>query len=106
VVAVAVANEAFRVRTPQVKKAVVESPHNVVEDPLNSLLVLLRRLLHEPTDVADGEHQVRPRVGEVGKAPHKALILCGVHILIHTIMTQLQPLLHRSENWVAVSEPC
>jgi hypothetical protein len=50
---------------------VVESPCNIADDPLHSLLVLHRRSLHEPTNVADGECQVRLRVGEVAKAHHK-----------------------------------
>jgi hypothetical protein len=66
VVAVAVANEACRTGTPRVEQAIVESIRirDVAEDPLDNLLVLLRWSLHEPTDVADGERQVRPCVGE------------------------------------------
>jgi hypothetical protein len=36
-------------------EAVVESPRNIADDPLHSLLVLRCRSLHEPTNVADGE---------------------------------------------------
>jgi hypothetical protein len=44
-------------------------------------------------------------VGEVAKAPHKMPVLCGIHFLYRAIAGQLQPLLHRSESWVAVDEP-
>jgi hypothetical protein len=44
-------------------------------------------------------------VDEVTKAPHKTSILCSVHLLRRAAATQLQPLLHRSESWVAVGEP-
>jgi hypothetical protein len=53
----------------------VESPCNIADDPLHNVLVLHRRSLHEPTNVADGECQVRPCVGEVAKAPHKTPVL-------------------------------
>jgi hypothetical protein len=49
VVAVAVLDEVCLPRTPRVVETVVESPRNVADDPLHSLLVLRRRLLHEPT---------------------------------------------------------
>ena len=52
VVAVAVRDEVCRPRAPRVVEAVVESPRNVADDPLHSLLVLRRRSLHEPTNVA------------------------------------------------------
>jgi hypothetical protein len=86
-------------------KIVIESPRNIADDPLHSLLVLHCRSLHEPTNVADGECQVRPCVGEVAKTPHKTSILRSVHLLCRAVATQLQSLLHRSESWVAVSEP-
>ena len=57
VVAVAVPDEVCRPRAPRVVEAMVESPRNVADDPLHSLLVLRRRPLHEPTNVADGECQ-------------------------------------------------
>jgi hypothetical protein len=86
-------------------KIVVESPRNIADDPLHSLLVLRCRSLHEPTNVADGECQVRPCVGEVAKTPHKTPVLRSVHLLRRAIATQLQSLLHQSESWVAVGEP-
>jgi hypothetical protein len=46
-------------RTPRVVDTMVESPRNVADNPLHSLLVLRRWSLHEPTNVADGECQVR-----------------------------------------------
>jgi hypothetical protein len=59
VVAVTVPDKVCLPMAPQVVEAVVESPCNIVDDPLHSLLVLRHRLLHEPTNVADGECQVR-----------------------------------------------
>jgi hypothetical protein len=73
--------------------------------PLHSLLVLRRWSLHERTNIADGECHVRPCVGEVVKAPHKTPVLRSVHLLRRAVAAQLQPLLHRSERWVAVGEP-
>jgi hypothetical protein len=84
---------------------VVESPRNVADDPLHSLLVLRRRSLQEQTNVADGVCQIRSCVDEVAKAPHNTPVLSSVHLLRRAITTQLQPLLHRSESWVASSEP-
>jgi hypothetical protein len=66
--------------------------------------VLRRRSLHEPTDVANGEGQVWPCVGEVAKAPHKTSVLCSIHFLRRAIAAQLQSLLHQSESWVAIGE--
>jgi hypothetical protein len=66
--------------------------------------MLRRRSLQEPTNVADGVCQVRPCVDELAKAPHKTLVLCSIHLLRRAVATQLQPLLHRSESWVAVGE--
>ena len=54
VVAVAAPDEVCCPRAPRVVEAVVESPRNVADDPLHSLLVLRRRSLHELTNVADG----------------------------------------------------
>jgi hypothetical protein len=104
-VAVTVPNEVCRSGAPRVVETVVESPRNIADDPLHSLLVLRRRSLHEPTNVADGERQVRPCVGEVANAPHKTPVLGSVHLLCPAITAQHQPLLHRSESWVAVGEP-
>jgi hypothetical protein len=67
--------------------------------------MLRRQSLHEPTNVADRECQVRPCVGEVAKAPHKTLVLCSVHLIRRAVATQLQSFLHWSERWVAVGEP-
>jgi hypothetical protein len=105
VVAVAVPDKVCLLRAPRVVEAVIESPHNIADNPLHSLLVLRCRLLHESTNVADGECQVRPCVGEVAKAPHKTPVLCSVHLLHRAVAAQLQSLLHRSESWVAVGEP-
>jgi hypothetical protein len=58
VVAVAVPDKVCLPRSPQVLEAVVESPRNIADDPLHSLLVLRCRSLDEPTNVADGECQV------------------------------------------------
>jgi hypothetical protein len=77
-------------------EAVVESPRNIADDPLHSLLVLHRRSFHEPTNVADRKRQVWPCVGEVAKASHKTPLLCGVHFLRRAVTAQLQPLLHQS----------
>jgi hypothetical protein len=103
--AVAVPDKVCLPKTPQVVEVVVESPYNIADDPLHSLLVFCHQSLHEPTNVADGEYQVRLCVGEVVKAPHKMLVLRSVHLLHHAVAAQLQPLLHRSESWVAVGEP-
>jgi hypothetical protein len=105
VVDVAVPDKVCLPRAPQVVDVVVESPRDIADDPLHSLLVLRCRSLHEPTDVADGECQVQPCVLEVAKAPHKTPVLCSVHLLRRAVMAQLQFLLHRSESWVAVGEP-
>jgi hypothetical protein len=53
-VAVAVPDKVCLPRAPRVVETVVESPRNIVDDPLHSLLVLCRRSLQEPTNVADG----------------------------------------------------
>jgi hypothetical protein len=90
---------------PQVVEAVVESPCNIADDSLHSLLMLRRQSLHEPTNVADVECQVWSCVGEVVKAPHKTPVLCSIHLLHCAITAQLHSLLHRSESWVTVSEP-
>jgi hypothetical protein len=104
VVAVAVPDKVCLPRAPRVVETVVESPRNIADDPLHSLLMLRRRSLQEPTNVADGVCQVRPCVDEVANAPHKTLILCSIHLLCRAVVTQLQPL-HRSENLFAVGEP-
>jgi hypothetical protein len=44
-------------------------------------------------------------VGEVVKAPHKTPVLRSIYLLHRAVVAQLQPLLHRSESWVAVGEP-
>jgi hypothetical protein len=104
-VTVAVPDKVCLPRTPRIVQAVVKSPCNIADDPLHSLLVLHCRSLHEPTNVADREYQVRPCVREVAKAPHKTPVLRSIYLLHHAIATQLQSLLHRSESWVAVDEP-
>jgi hypothetical protein len=92
-------------RAPWVVEVVVESPCNIADDPLHSLLVLHCQSVHEPTNVADGECQVWSCVGEAAKAPHKMSVLCSIHLLSHAVTAQLQCLLHRSESWVAIGEP-
>jgi hypothetical protein len=67
--------------------------------------MLHRRSLHESTNVADEECQVRSCVGEVVKTPHKMLVPCNVHLIRRTVVAQLQPLLHWSESWIVVGEP-
>jgi hypothetical protein len=105
VVAVAVPDKLCLPRAPCVVEIVVESPRNIADDPLHSLLVPRCRSLHESTNVADGECQVRSYVGEVEKAPHKTSVLRSVHLLRRAVTAQVQSLLHRSESWVAVGEP-
>jgi hypothetical protein len=78
VVAVTVPDEVCHSGAPRVVEAVVEIPRNIADDSLHSLLVLHHRSLHEPTNVADGECQVRPCVSEVVKAPHKTPVLGSV----------------------------
>jgi hypothetical protein len=105
VVAVTVPDKVCLPRAPRVVEVVVKSPRNIADDPLHSLLVLRCRSLHEPTNVANGECQVRPYVGVVAKAPHKTSVLRSVHLLRRAVTAQLQSLLHWSESWVAVGEP-
>jgi hypothetical protein len=104
VVAVAVPDKVCLPRAPRVVDAVVGSPSNIADDPPHSLLVLRRRSLHEPTNVADGECQVWPCVGEVAKAPQKTPVLRSVYLIRRSVVAQLQPLLHRSESWDAPKE--
>jgi hypothetical protein len=85
VVAVAVPDEVCLARTPRVVETVVESPRNVADDPLHSLLMLRHRSLHEPTNVADGECQVRSCVGEVATAPHKTPVQRSMYLLRRAI---------------------
>jgi hypothetical protein len=105
VVTIAVPDKVCLPRAPRVVEPVVESPCNIADDPLHSMLVLHRRPLHEPTNVVNGECQVWSCVGEVAKAPHRMPVLHSIHLLHHAVVAQLQPLLHRSESWVAVGEP-
>jgi hypothetical protein len=80
VVAVAIPDKVCLPRAPRLVEAVVESPYNIVDDSLYSLLMLHRQSLHEPTNVADGECQVRSCVGGVAKASHKTPVLCSIHL--------------------------
>jgi hypothetical protein len=89
VVTVTVPDKVCLPRAPRVVEAVVESPCNIEDDSLHSLLMLRRRSLHEPTNVADRECQVRPCVDEVAKTPHKTSVLCSVHLLRHAVAAQL-----------------
>ena len=86
-------------------QAVVGGVLDVAEDPLDGLLMLRRRSLHEPTDVANGERQVLPRVDKVVKAAHNALVLRGVDLLGRAIVAQLQLFLHGSVGRFAAGEP-
>jgi hypothetical protein len=85
VVTVAVPDKVCLPRAPRVVEVMVKSPCNIADDSLHSLLMLHHRSLHEPTNVADGECQIRPCVGEVAKAPHKTSILRSVHLLRHAV---------------------
>jgi hypothetical protein len=89
VVAVAIPDKVCLPRAPRIVEAMVESPRNIADDRLHNLLVLRCRSLNEPTNVADGECQVRPCVGEVAKAHHKTLVLHSVHLLRRAVMAQL-----------------
>jgi hypothetical protein len=55
VVTITVPSKVCLHRAPLVVEAVVESPCNIADDSLHSLLMLRRRSLHEPINVADGE---------------------------------------------------
>jgi hypothetical protein len=55
VVTITVPSKVCLHRAPLVVEAVVESPYNIADDSLHSLLMLRRRSLHEPINVADGE---------------------------------------------------
>jgi hypothetical protein len=105
VVTVAVPDKVCLPRASRVVDAVVESPCNIADDSFHSLLMLRRRSLHELTNVADREYQVRSCVGEVAKAPHKTSVLHSIHLLRRAVVAQLQSLIHRSESWVTVGEP-
>jgi hypothetical protein len=105
VVTVVVPDKVCLPRAHRVVEVVVESPYNIADDPFHSMMVLRRRSLHEPINVADGECQVRLCVGKVAKAPHKTSVLHSVQLICRAVAAQLQPLLHRSESWVAVGEP-
>jgi hypothetical protein len=98
VVAVAVPNKVCLTRAPRVVETVVESPRNIADDPLHSLLVLRRRSVQEPTNVANGVCQERSCVDEIAKTPHMTSVLSSVHLLRRAVTAQLQPLLHRSES--------
>jgi hypothetical protein len=89
VVAVVVPDKVFLLRAPQAVEAVVESPCNIADDPLHSLLVLRRQSLHEPSNLADEECQVQPCVDEVAKAPHKTPVLRNIHLLRCVVAAQL-----------------
>jgi len=95
-VTVVVLYEVLRTGTPWVVQAVVGGACDVAEDPLDGLLMLRRRSLHEATDVANGERQVWPRVDEVAKAAHNAPVLHGITLLRHAAAAQPQPLHHGS----------
>jgi hypothetical protein len=69
VVTVTVPDKVCLPRAPRVVEDVVEGPCNIIDDPLHNLLVLHRRSLHKPTNIADGECQVRQCVGEEAKTP-------------------------------------
>jgi hypothetical protein len=79
-VTIIVLDKVYLPRAPRVVEAVVESPCNIVDDTLHSLLVLRHRSLHEPTNIADGECLVRSCVGEVAKAPQKTPVRLYVNL--------------------------
>jgi hypothetical protein len=56
-VTVAVPDKVCFPRAPQVVEAVVESPYNIADDSLHSLLMFHLQSLHEPTNVAGRECQ-------------------------------------------------
>jgi hypothetical protein len=58
VVTIAAPDKVCLPRAPRVIEAMVESPCNITDDSLHSLLMLHHRSLHEPTHIADGECQV------------------------------------------------
>jgi hypothetical protein len=87
-VVVAVPDKVCLPRAPRVVEVVVESPRNIADDPLHSLLVLHCRSLHEPTNVIDGECQVRPCMGEVAKTLHKTPVLRSIHLLRRAVTAQ------------------
>jgi hypothetical protein len=89
VVAVAVPDKVFLPRAPRVVETVVKSPCNIADDPLYSLLVLRRRSLQEPNNLADGVCQIRSCVYEVVKAPHKTPVLSSVYLLRRVVTAQL-----------------
>jgi hypothetical protein len=89
VVTVAAPDKVCLPRAPRVVEAVVECPCNIADNSLHSLLMLHHRSLHEPTNVADGECQVRLCVGEVAKAPCKTPVLRSIHLLRHAVAVQL-----------------
>jgi hypothetical protein len=55
VVTITVPSKVCLHRAPLVVEAVVESPYNIADDSLHSLLMLRHRSLHEPINIADGE---------------------------------------------------
>jgi hypothetical protein len=61
VVTVAVPDKVCLPRAPRVVEVVVESPCNIADDSLHSLLMLYRRSLHELTNIADGECEGSPQ---------------------------------------------
>jgi hypothetical protein len=87
--ALAVPDKVCLPRAPRVVEVVVENPCNIADDSLHSLLMLRRWSLHKPTNVADGECQVRPCVGEIAKAPHKTPVLRSIHLLRRAVVAQL-----------------
>jgi hypothetical protein len=89
VVTVAVPDKVCLPRAPWLVEAMVESSCNIADDPLHSLLVLHYRSRHEPTNIADGECQLRPCVEEVAKAPNNTSVLCSVHLLRRAVAAQL-----------------
>ena len=64
-VAVAVPYEMRHAGAPWVVQPIVGGARDVVQNPLDGLLMFHRWPLHEPTDIDDGECKVRPGVDEV-----------------------------------------
>jgi hypothetical protein len=105
VVTVAIPDKVCLPKAPRVVEAAIESPCNITDDSLHILLMFHHRSLHEPTNIADGECQVRSCVRKVAKALHKMPVLRSVHLFHRAVAAQLQSLIHQSESWIVVSEP-
>jgi hypothetical protein len=98
-----VGDEMCRARAPLVPQTIVQRAYNVAQDPLDGLLVLHRRLLHELAHIPDSERQVRSGMNQVAQATDKMSVLHHINLLCLAIVAQLQPLLHRSVDRAAAT---